>query len=99
VNLDLANGEMTLRIEQRFAAAEAARLREAVLALRPISRLDVRFAEELGAEEQALQVLARTVAELRSTVVTVRGLTLRQMKDLRRLLDQCVRGRARGAGS
>jgi hypothetical protein len=99
VNFDLANGEMTLRIEQHFAAAEADRLREAVLALRPISRLTVRFTEEGDAEEQALHVLARTLAELRSTVVTVRGLTFRQVKDLRRLLDQCVRGRARGAGS
>jgi len=99
VNFDLAHGEMTLDVERRFAATEAARLREAVLALRPLSRLTVRFADAGDAEEQALQLLARTLAELRSTVVTVRGLPLRQMKDLRRLLDQRVRGRARDAGS
>lgn len=99
MNFELAHGEMTLRIDPPFALAQADRLREAVLALRPLTRLELCFAEEGPAEEQALQVLARTVADLRATVVTVRGLTFRQTQELRRLLDQCVRGRARGAGS
>jgi hypothetical protein len=76
-------GALQLRIGPRFTVSEAEKLSEALLAMRPVHRLELDFTAVREFQDAAIAILARALADLGGAELEVRGLTRHQQRLLR----------------
>ena len=83
MEVDATPGMLKLQFDSRFTVADAAHLRDSVLALAPIARLTLDFTRVRELQDAAIAILAATLDVLRGTCIVVRGLTAHQWRLLR----------------
>ncbi len=84
MQVEATRGTLQMRFGRRFAAAEAERLEETIVALGPVNRLTLDFSDVREFEDAAFVPLARTLRSLDATArVSMRGLTLHQRRMLK----------------
>jgi hypothetical protein len=67
----------------RFTVPDAEHLRDTLLALRPISRLDLDFTRVREFQDSAIAILASALNALPETEIVLRGLTMHQRRLLK----------------
>lgn len=85
MQIEATRGALLMRFGRRFAAAEAQRLAETIVAFGPVTQVTIDFSEVREFEDAAVVPLAQTIRGLGAVRVLLRGLTLHQARVLRYL--------------
>jgi hypothetical protein len=83
MQVEASQGALLLRFGSRFAAGEAQRLEEAIVAFTPLTQLTLDFSEVRQFEDAAFVPLARALGSVGQIEIRLRGLTLHQARMLR----------------
>lgn len=80
MNLQVAHGALFISIGSRFSTHDVDRLRDALAAFRPCTKMALHFLETAEVDDAALHALARMLVDWSGEELVLTGLTPRQQR-------------------